>query len=103
MVLSGYNMAEECKAVHGVYSWENRRGTIKGRLISDLPHRCGRSPIYQRIYLLYGNTDVPSHLRRDLLTYLLVSISLWQEMREDLLCAILGGNAKGRVALSKAT
>ena len=81
MVFSEYNMAEECRTVHGVCSWGNCKGTIKGKLISDLPYRCRRSPIYRRIYLLYGNTDVPSHLKKDLLMYFLISIFLWQETR----------------------
>ena len=71
---------------------ENYRETIKGKLIIDLLYRSDRSLIYQRIYLLYRNTDVLSCLN-----------SLWQETKGDPLCAILGGNAKGRVVLSEAT
>ena len=75
-----------------MYSEGNFKGIIKDRLISDLPHRSGQSPIYRKIYLLYGNTDVPSRLN-----------SLWQETRGDPLCAILGGNANGHIVLFKAT
>ena len=95
MIPSGYNMAEECRGVHGVYLWRNRRGTIKSRLINDLSHRCEQSPIYRRIYLFYGNTDVLSHLRRNLLTYPLISISLWQETREILFVPFLMATQRG--------